>query len=301
MKMNVNKFFLAVIAIVIFLVLYSSLFTVTEGTQALVLRLGEISKLANGQPDVLKPGLHFKVPFISTDLEFDTRIQTLDINSSRIMTAEKKEVLVDYYVKWHIADLAQYYKSTSDDVSRAQVLLQQQVNNGLRAQFGQKTISEVVSDDRSAIMETLRKQANASAQPLGIDVVDVRIKAIDLPTEVSTSVFDRMRAERQRVAAEHRANGRSLAEAIRAKADATVTITLATANEQASQLRAQGDSQAAQIYTQAYNSDPNFYAFYRSLLAYRNTFNSKQGILVLSPQTQFFNNFVGSANSANKK
>lgn len=292
MKTTASKFFAAVIAIVIFLTLYSGMFVVSEGNQALVLRLGEISKLASGQPDVLQPGLHFKVPFISTDLVFDTRIQTLDINSSRIMTAEKKDVLVDYYVKWRIGDLAQYYKSTSDDVSRAQVLLQQQVNNGLRAQFGQKTISEVVSDDRSAIMDTLRQQANASAQPLGIDVVDVRIKAIDLPTEVSSSVFDRMRAERQRVAAEHRANGRSLAEAIRAKADATVTVTLATANEQASQLRAQGDAQAAQIYTQAYNSDPSFYAFYRSLLAYRNTFNGKQSVLVLSPQTQFFNYLV---------
>ena len=305
MKTTASKFFVIVVAIVAFLVLYSSLFVVTEGTQALVLRLGEISKLSNGQPNVLNPGLHFKVPFISTDLEFDTRIQTLDINSSRIMTAEKKDVLVDYYVKWRIANLAQYYKSTSDDVSRAQVLLQQQVNNGLRAQFGQKTISEVVSDDRLAIMETLRQQANASAQPLGIDVVDVRIKAIDLPTEVSSSVFDRMRAERQRVAAEHRANGRSLAEAIRAKADATVTVTLATANEQAAQLRAQGDAQAAKIYTNAYNADPSFYAFYRSLLAYRNTFSSKQSVLVLSPQTQFFNYFAGiSANNAavtNKK
>ena len=282
------KFAYLVVIIVIILVLYGSLFTVSEGQKALILRLGELQKNAQGQARVITPGLHFKWPFVARKLIFDTRIQTLDIESSRIVTAEKKDVLVDYYVKWRIADLAKYYKSTGGDIARAEILLRQQVNNNLRAQFGRRTISEVVSDDRSAIMLNLRQQADNSATPLGIDVIDVRIKAIDLPTEVSTAVFARMRAERQRVAAEHRANGRSLAEAIRAKADASATVILAKANQQAAKTRAVGDKEAAQLYARAYNKAPDFYAFYRSLKAYQDTFKQKNDLMVIGPHSQFF-------------
>lgn len=282
------KFTWIILAIIIVVTLYTGLFTVTEGQQALVLRLGNLQMNAQKTPKVYNPGLHIKIPFITSVLWFDTRIQTLEIESSRIVTAEKKDVIVDYYVKWRITNLAKFYTSTSGDISRAEVLLQQQVNNGLRAQFGQRTIPEVVSDDRSKIMSTLRDLADKSAAPLGIDVVDVRIKAIDLPTEVSTAVFSRMRAERQRVAAEHRANGKSIAEAIRAKADADVTVILATAKQQASLERASGQKKAAKIYADAYSKNPDFYAFYRSLLAYQDTFNSKQDIMVLGPNSQFF-------------
>lgn len=285
---NTVKFVYLIIIIVVLLLLYSGMFSVSEGQQALILRLGKLQTNSQGQAKMLKPGLHFKLPFITRSLLFDTRIQTLDIESSRIVTAEKKDVLVDYYVKWRIADLAKYYKSTGGDAARAQVLLQQQVNNGLRAQFGKRTISEVVSDDRSVIMSNLRQQADTSAAPLGIDVIDVRIKAIDLPTEVSAAVFSRMRAERQRVAAEHRANGKSLAEAIRAKADASATVIVAKANQQAAEIRASGNKQAAQLYAKAYNKDPGFYAFYRSLKAYQDTFNHKNDIMVLGPHSQFF-------------
>jgi membrane protease subunit HflC len=191
-------------------------------------------------------------------------------------------------VKWRIENLATFYTRTGGDVTRAEILLQQQVNNSLRAQFGQRTISEVVSDDRSQIMDNLRQQADQSAKPLGIDVIDVRIKAIDLPQEVSSAVFARMRAERQRVAAEHRAGGQSLAEVIRAKADADVTVTIAKAVEQAAQLRASGDQAAAQVYAKAYSQSPEFYAFYRSLLAYQNTFSNKNDVLVLGPNSEFF-------------
>lgn len=282
------KFVWIIIAIIVLLCLYTGLFTVSEGQKALVLRLGNLQMTAQNQPKVYGPGLHFKIPFITSLLLFDTRIQTLEIESSRIVTAEKKDVIVDYYVKWRITNLAKYYTSTAGDITRAEVLLQQQINNGLRAQFGQRTIPEVVSDDRSKIMSTLRSGADKSATPLGIDVVDVRIKAIDLPKEVSTAVFSRMRAERQRVAAEHRANGKSIAEAIRAKADADVTVILASAKQQAAEQRAAGQKQAAKIYADAYNKNPDFYAFYRSLLAYQDTFNSKRDIMVLGPNSQFF-------------
>ncbi len=281
------KFFWGIIVIIVLLVLWGSLFTINEGQEALVTRLGKL-QTTNGQPKVYKPGLHMKIPLITEDLVFDTRIQTLDMESSRIVTAEKKDVIVDYYVKWRITNLAEYYKTTSGDATQAELLLQQQVNNSLRAQFGKRTISEVVSDDRSAVMLSLCQSADKSAEPLGIDVVDVRIKAIDLPTEVSTAVFERMRAERQRVASEHRANGKSMAEAIRATADADVTVTLAKANQKAATTRANGDTKAAVIYNAAYSKSPSFYAFYKSLNAYQATFNSKHDVMVVGPDSQFF-------------
>ena len=295
MRSSIKWLWLIIVIIVLFLI-YGSMFSVSEGQQALILRLGKLQKDSQGQPEMLRPGLHFKVPFITRALIFDTRIQTLDIESSRIVTAEKKDVLVDYYVKWRIVNLAKYYKSTGGDAARAEILLRQQVNNSLRAQFGQRTIPEVVSDDRSVIMTTLRQQADHSASPLGIDVIDVRIKAIDLPAEVSSAVFARMRAERQGVAAEHRANGKSLAEAIRAKADASATVILAKANQEAAFMRAGGDKEAAQIYAHAYNKDPQFYAFYRSLKAYQDTFKHKHDIMVLGPRSQFFK-YMNSTNN----
>jgi membrane protease subunit HflC len=285
---NSFKYLVSIVLLIVLVILYTGLFTVQEGRQALVLRLGKLKTDGNNQAVVYKPGLHFKMPFITTDVVFDTRVQTLDIESSRIVTAEKKDVIVDYYVKWRITDLAKYYTSTGGDVSRAEVLLKQQVNNGLRAQFGQRTIPEVVSDDRSQIMSTLRTNADASATPLGIDVIDVRIKAIDLPSEVSSAVFARMRAERERVASEHRAGGKSAAEVIRAKADADITVLIATARQQAAVERAKGQQKAAKIYAAAYSQNPDFYAFYRSLKAYEDTFNNKHDLIVLGPNSQFF-------------
>lgn len=284
-----SKIFVIAIVVIVLLVVFTGLFTVSEGQKALVLRLGQLKKDADNKAVIYEPGLHFKIPFITTDLVFDTRVQTLDIESSRIVTSEKKDVLVDYYVKWRISNLAKYYTSTGGLSQRAEQLLQQQINNGLRAQFGQRTIPEVVSDDRSQIMATLRQEADVTAKPLGIDVVDVRIKAIDLPKEVSSAVFARMRAERQRVAAEHRADGKSKGEAIRANADATVTVTLATAKQKAAIIRAKGQKTAAEIYAQAYNQNPDFYAFYRSLIAYEKTFDNKKDVLVIGPNSQFFN------------
>lgn len=290
-----NKQISAIVAAVIVLALmFGSVFTVTQGRQAMLLRLGELVKGADGQPEMLQPGLHFKLPLIETVLPFDTRIQTLDIAKSRIVTSQKKDVNVDYYVKWRIDDLGRYYKSTSGLSSNAAQLLVQQVNSSLRAEFGNRTIPEVVSDDRSQIMQSLRQAANKSAAPLGIEVIDVRIKTIDLPDEVSVAVFNRMRAERERVASEHRAEGKSAAAAIRAKADADVTVIKATALQQAAQLKANGDKVAAKIYADAYNKNPTFYAFYRSMLAYQETFK-KHDVLVLSPRSEFFKYMNSSA------
>lgn len=279
-------------AVIIVLFAYSSLYTVDEGQQGLLIKLGKLVTNSASQPVVVNPGLHAKWPLIEQAQIFDTRLQTLDIQSSRIVTAEKKDLLVDYYVKWRITNLALYYTTTSGNIAQAQQLLQQSLNDALRAQFGRRTIRDVVSDERSKIMAALLTQANLSAQTLGLSVTDVRIKRIDLPSEVSKSVYDRMRAERERVATEHRSLGKAKAEAIRANADATVTITIAKATAEAALIRAQGDAAAAKIYATAYQQDPAFYSFFQSLNAYRATF-TKNDILVLQPDSQFFKYFNG--------
>lgn len=290
--MSSLKSLISVIIVILLILAYSSFYTVHEGERAFLLRLGSVVTNSKGMPVVKGPGLHMKAPFITTVRYFDMRLQTLDIKSSRIVTAEQKDVIVDYYVKWRINDLVLYYTRASGSVEHADLLLEQQLNDGLRAQFGRRSISEVVSDDRTTIMDALSQQANVNAQKLGIQVVDVRIKRIDLPTEVSTAVFERMRAERERVAMEHRSTGKASAEAIRANADANVTVTIAMAKEQAANLRSQGDAQAAKVYADAYSQDPAFFAFYRSLLAYKKVFNNRDNsVLVLRPDSQFFKYF----------
>jgi membrane protease subunit HflC len=275
------------------IIFYSSVFIVHESENALLLRLGKIEADQHGQAVQKMPGLHFKIPLINQVWKFTTRLQTLDIQSSRIVTAEKKDVIVDYYVKWRIRYPALYYTRTSGNVAQAQILLEQQLNDGLRAEFGRRTIREVISDDRTNIMETLNKEANKNAKILGLEVVDVRIKRIDLPAEVSAAIFDRMRAERARIATEHRAQGKSRAEAIRANADGEATVLVAQAKFEAMRARGEGDEQAAAIYAASYNKNPNFYAFYRSLLVYKKCFANKQDILILKPDTPFFKYFNG--------
>jgi len=271
---------------------YSSIYIVYEGQQGILLRLGKMAvNPETNQVYVKKPGLHFKIPFINQARILDTRIQTLDIESSRVVTAEKKDVLVDYYAKWRINNLPLYYTSILGTIGGIEPLLTQKLNNGLRAEFGKRDIKEVVSGERSDIMAILKKQANDSAKNLGVTVVDVRIKRIDLPSEVSSAVYDRMRAERERVATEHRAEGRSKSEAIKAGADAQVTVILALADSKGKKIRGEGDAIAAGIYAKSYTKNPDFFAFYRSLEAYREAFHSKQDILVLKPDSQFFEYF----------
>jgi modulator of FtsH protease HflC len=289
------------LSIALLILLISSMFIVKEGEGALLLRLGRIEVDRHGLALLKTPGLHFKIPLINQVWKFTTRLQTLDIQSSRIVTAEKKDVIVDYYIKWRIANPALYYTRTSGSILQTQILLEQQLNDSLRAEFGRRTIRDVIADDRASIMSILNQQANLSAKTLGLEVVDVRIKRIDLPNEVSAAIFERMRAERARVATEHRAQGRANAEAIRANADAEATITIATAKAEAMRVRGEADAAAAFIYAAAYNQDASFYAFYRSLIAYKKSFANKQDILILKPDSQFFNYFNGAHQLSSKK
>jgi len=270
---------------------FSSLFIVTEGQNAMLLKLGAIVQNNEGKVIVYNPGLHVKLPFIESAVKFDTRLQTLDAQSSRILTAGQKYVLVDYYVKWRVADLTLYYTRTSNDRSQAELLLRQKINDALRAEFGAHTLSEVVSGSRDDIMGVLRKKAAESGQDLGISIIDVRIKGIDLPKEVSQSVFANMRSDREKAAAKYRADGNREAEVIRAKADATVTVTLAQAKSEALKIMAEGDKEAATIYAAAYDKNTNFYEFYRSLKAYTKAFGDGKTLLVLRPQGKFFEYF----------
>ncbi len=279
----------------IFMLCFACLYTVTEGQRAIILRLGAIQMDAKTSKTlIIGPGLHFKWPFIEQIRKFDVRLQTLDIAASdarsapRIVTREKKNVVVDYYIKWRITDLSMYYQRA---LGQAHTLLEQQLNDALRMEFGRRTINEVISDDRASIMEKLRELSNANAQNLGISIIDVRIKRIDLPEEVSAAIFEQMRAEREKAAGEHRANGKSAAEAIRANADANVTIIVASAKADAARIRAEGDMTAAKLYADAYTKDAAFYSFYRSLIAYKNTFASKQDLIILKPDSHFFKYF----------
>lgn len=284
---------LSVLVIVLFLIL-TGVYTVTEGQKALVLRLGQIViDPATQQAKVVGPGLHFKVPVINQIRTFDARLQTFPVESSRILTEDQKYVLVDYYIKWRINDVALYYQRTGGVAEQAEVLLQQQVNDALRAAFGQRTLTDMVSGERINVMALLTQSANQTAKNLGILVVDVRIKSIDLPKEVSDRVYNRMRTRREQVATELRSEGKAQAEAVKASADAEAQVKLATAKTEAAKLRAQGIAEAGEVYTVAYTKDPAFYYFYGSLEAYRDVFNSKQDVLVLQPNNQFFKYFNG--------
>lgn len=290
--MNTTRTTLAIVGFLLLFVLLTSMFTITQGQKGIILRLGRL--VNDPKTDTVKvynPGLHFKTPFIENVRVFDTRLQTMDIKSARIVTKEKKDVMVDYYVKWQIKNLAQYFKSTGGNQFKAETLLEQQLNTLLRAQFGKRTISEVVSGGRDDVMALLRNAAEKQAGELGINVVDVRIKGIELPANTSNAIYQRMRADMQKIANRHRADGQATAEQIQAKADADVTVLLAKTRSKAQQVRAIGQAEAATIYAKAYSQNKEFFALYRSLIAYEASFNSKKDILVLDQSSSFFDYF----------
>lgn len=262
-----------------------SMFTVGEQQRALLFRLGEVVKSDYG------PGLHFKLPLITNVRTFDARILTLEAPPERYLTAEKKNVIVDSFVKWKISDVSRYYTTMGGDEERANVRLAQFIKNGLRDEFGKRTIQEVVSGEREQIMAILTANANKQAQEFGINVVDVRIKRIDLPDEVSSSVFQRMEAERSRVAKDLRSRGAEAAERIRADADRQRTVIIAEAYREAERLRGEGDAEASDIYAQAFKKNPEFYSFYRSMTAYKATFKSPADVMVVDPNSEFFKYF----------
>ncbi|MFC5525976.1 protease modulator HflC [Rhodanobacter ginsengisoli] len=276
----------AIIAVVLLLLGLNSMFVVSEGHSALVLQFGRIV-----QTDY-QPGLHFKLPVIQQVMHFDKRILSLDAPPERYFTSEKKSVNVDFYVKWRIVDNAMYYRSTGGDQLQATQRLTPIVKDALRFEFNARTLPDLISGGRKDITERVRAQTDASARKnLGIAVVDVRIKRIDLPNEVSESVYKRMRAERLQLANELRFTGQESAETIQADADRQGQVLRADARRDAATIRGEGDAQAAAIYAQAYSQDPEFFTFYRSLAAYRKSFEDGRGVLIMKPDNEFLRYF----------
>jgi len=269
--------------IVVLVILSLSLFTVDQRQNAIVFRLGEPVNV------IKSPGLYFKVPLVDNVRFFDVRILTLDaVVSEHFVTTEKKNVLVDSFVKFRIVDVLQYYISVGGDEARAKIRLLQTVNQSLRDEFGKRTIHDVVSGEREVIMDLMRDRADFDARKIGVQVLDVRLKRVDLPQEVSEAVYRRMEAERKRVANELRSLGFAESEKIRADADRQREIIIAEAYRDAQRTKGQGDARSAAVYAQAFEQNPEFFAFYRSLEAYRQSFKNKSDIMILDPSSDFF-------------
>src|SRR5574344_676076 len=281
--MSNKSLFTLIAGAVLALVAWNSFYIVAQTERAVLLQFGKVS-----ESDV-PPGLHVKIPYVNQVRKFDGRLLTLDAPTQRFLTLEKKAVMVDSYAKWRVADAERFYTATSGAKQIADERLSRRLEAGLRDQFGKRTLHEVVSGERDALMADITQSLDRMARrELGIEVLDVRVKAIDLPKEVNRSVFERMSTEREREAREHRAKGRELAEGIRADADRQRRVLLAEAYRESEEIRGQGDAQAAAIYAKAYGQDPEFYAFHRSLQAYRESFAGKRDVMVLSPDSEFF-------------
>ena len=280
-----NKIIL-ILAVVVAILLSSSLYTVKETQVALKLRLGEIVSIEN------EPGLKFKTPFVNNVVRFDKRIQTLDSAAESFLTVEKKNVVVDSFVKWRIVDTQKFYISTGGAMAQANLRLAQNNQDALRSEFSKRTIIEVISDEREAIMASVKAKLKAIAEDeYGIEVVDVRIKRIELSQEVRNSVYSRMETERKGLANKYRANGAEEAEKLQAFADKERTIILANAYRDSEKIRGEGDAISASNYAEAYSQDVDFYSFYRSLESYKKSFNEQGDILVLNPDSEFFRHF----------
>lgn len=293
--MNTKFNFVALSVVTVLVIVAMSIFTVDQRQYALVFQLGEVKRV------ITEPGLNFKIPMIQNVRYFDRRILTLDNNEpERFITSEKKNVLVDSYIKWRIVDPNLYYISVGGDEARAKTRLNQTVNAGLREEFGKRTVHDVISGERDRIMEDMRVKADTYARKIGVEIVDVRLKRVELPNEVSEAVYRRMEAERKRVANELRSEGAAEAEKIRADADRQREVIVANAYRDAQKIKGDGDAQATAIYGQAFNQNPEFYSFYRSLEAYRASFKSKNDLLVVEPGSEFFKYMKGSGRGNDK-
>ena len=285
--MNNRLGFALAVALAVLVLASMSLFTVDQRERAIVFQLGKLNEV------ITEPGLHFKWPFIQNVRYFDARILTLDTpDAERYITSEKKNLLVDTFVKWKINDARQFYLSVVDE-GQAQTRISQTVNATLREEFGKHTVHEVVSEDRNEIMNTVRERANQDAKKIGVEIIDVRLKRVDLPQEVSESVYKRMDAERKSVANQLRSEGSSEAERIRAEADKEREVIIANAYKEAQRIKGEGDAKAAAAYAQAFGQNSEFYAFYRSLEAYRSSFKNRSDVLVLEPNSDFFKYLKG--------
>lgn len=269
--------------VVLVAIVSNALYVVNERERAVLLKFGEVVATD------IKPGLHFKIPIVNDVRRFESRLITLDSSPQRYLTAEKKALIVDSFVKWQVADAGKYYTATGGDEFSANSLLASRVDNGLRNKFGERTVYEVVSGERDALMAEITEELDGIAlNELGIHVLDVRVKGIDLPPEVSNAVYTRMSTEREREARDHRSRGRELAEGIEADADRQKTVIEANAYREAEQIRGEGDAIAAEVYANAFNQDQEFYTFYRSISAYKSSFAGKEDLLVIDPESDFF-------------
>ena len=293
MNQKLNIFALSVVTILVIAAM--SIFTVDQRQFALVFQLGEVKRA------ISEPGLYFKIPMIQNVRLFDKRILTLDNNEpERFITSEKKNVLVDSYIKWRIVDPKLFYISVGGDEARAKTRLNQTVNAGLREEFGKRTVHDVISGERDQIMEDMRVKADTDARKIGVQIVDVRLKRVELPNEVSEAVYRRMEAERKRVANELRSEGAAEAEKIRADADRQREVIIANAYRDAQKIKGEGDAQATSIYGKAFGQNPEFYSFYRSLEAYRGSFSTKSDLLVVEPGSEFFKYMKGAGHGNDK-
>ena len=274
---------LLVVAALVLLLANSSLYVIKQTERGVLLRFGEVVK-----PD-LQPGLHAKIPFVNSVRKFDGRLITVDSTPERFFTQEQKALIVDSFAKFRIKDTERFYTATNGEVARAQALLAQRINNGLRNQVAVRTIQEVVSGERDQLMQALTEELTVVAQEvLGVEIIDVRVKKIDLPPDVSESVYRRMNAEREKEARERRSQGQELAEGIRAAADREVTVLQANAFRDAELVRGEGDATATRIYAEAFDRDPEFYSFTRSMRAYQQSFDGNGDILLIEPDGEFF-------------
>jgi membrane protease subunit HflC len=281
--MNNKLFTLVAVALLAVVVASNTLYIINETERGVLLKFGKVID------NDLKPGLHWKMPMMHEVRKFDSRILTLDARPERFFTVEKKGMIVDSFAKWRIQDVGLYYTATNGEESRVEQLLSQRINEGLRNQFAIRSLQEVVSGERDQLMDDLTESLNKlTMERYGIELVDVRVKRIDLPEQVSDSVFNRMITEREREAREHRSKGKEQAEVIRADADRQRTIIEAEAYRESELLRGEGDAKAASIYASAYNKDPEFYSFVRSLSAYKETFQNKGDVMLVAPDSEFF-------------
>ncbi len=274
-----------VIIVLLVLVFATATYTVDERETAIKFRFKEIVETD------IKPGLHFKIPFVNTVEKFSRLILTLDAQPDRFLTGEKKYVKVDFFVKWRISDVSKFYRATRGDIVRAQNRLESIMKDGLRNEFSTRTIKEAITGERGEIMTALREKSKIAAESLGIEIIDTRVSQIDFPESVSESVYQRMRSERQRVAQDFRSRGRAEGEKIKAIADRQATIIEANAYREAEKIRGQGDAKSAEIYAQAYQKNPEFFSFYRSLGAYKKSMGNGRDIMVLEPDSDFFRYF----------
>lgn len=313
--MRVSSLNIIIVAVLILIfVLFNSLFVITEGNVGIVTRFGRVTRASDASLNISHPGLHFKVPFIDKIRVLDVRVQTLSANADRFVTTEKKDLIIDSYVKWRIKDPTTYFLTTAGgNKMQAEELLRRRITNSLRSQIGKLTIHEIVSGQskdvvenefdssseasiirqskRDEVMQTALKDIGESAVELGIEIVDVRIKQINLPPEVSNSIYQRMRAERDAVAKLHRSQGRMEAEAIRANADREVIVKIAEAERNARKLKGEGDAEATRIYANAFSQNPELFNFLRSMDAYRRASAGGNDVLVLNPDNEFFRYF----------